>query len=145
MMETDNRNPLTFEDIYNTINRNYEWESFKYVVPKHYHQGNVQRIPSSKSQTKLNYIDEVLKTKRSIPAPNAYVIQSLNRPLSGKMDKTAKDTEGSGQVKSQVPGPGAYFKRAQTAGPRINRNVPEYREHYLNEVEYLSAECPGVG
>lgn len=124
MLESENRNQLSFEDIYNTINRNYEWEGFKYVVPKQYHQGSVLRIPSSKSQPKLNYIDDVLKTKRCVPAPNAYSVQCLNRPLSGKMDKTAKDVEGVGRGKSQVPGPGAYFKRAQTADPRINRNAP---------------------
>lgn len=43
------------------------------------------------------------------------------------------------------PGPTTYFSRPKTAGPKLNKNVPEYREHYLNEVEYLSSESPGVG
>lgn len=43
------------------------------------------------------------------------------------------------------PGPATYFSRPKTAEPKMNKNAPEYREHYLNEVEYLSSESPGVG
>jgi hypothetical protein len=118
------------------VNRNYEWEQFKYLVPKQYHQASPKHIPESKSPPKLNYIDDVLKIKKFIPAPNAYTITSLNRPLSGKMDKNPRTTIADAIIgkkkRQQSPGPGTYFSRPQTADCRINRNVPGYREHYLN-------------
>lgn len=27
----------------------------------------------------------------------------------------------------------------------MSRNIPEHKVHYLNEVEYLSSQSPGVG
>ena len=134
---------ITIDEIYNTINRNYEWEHFKYVVPKKYSQTPFKQIPPSKSQPKLNYIDDVLRIKKCIPAPNAYTIATLDRPLSGKMDKnprmTLADTIMSKKKKNQSPGPGTYFTRPQTAGCSMNKNAPEYRQHYLHQVEYLSS------
>ena len=58
---------------------------------------------------------------------------------------TTTDEKIADSKKNQYPGPGAYKPRPQTAGNKINRNAPEHRDHYLNEVEYLSAEKPGVG
>ena len=48
-------------------------ESFKYEVPKHYHQ-NIEKkyTPGSKPSHKTNYIDDVLHIKKFIPAPNKY-------------------------------------------------------------------------
>ena len=59
--------------------------------------------------------------------------------------KTLADTIIHQNKREPSPGPATYFSRPQTAGPIMNKNVPEYREHYLNEVEYLSSESPGVG
>ena len=87
----------------------------------------MKQIPPSKSETKLNYIDDVLRIKKCIPGPNAYTINTLDRPLSGKMDKnprmTLADTIISNKKKHQSPGPGAYFTRPQTAGSTSNKNV----------------------
>jgi len=72
-----------------------------------------------------------LRIKRCIPAPNAYTITTLDRPLSGKMDKnprmTLTDTIMSKKKRKQSPGPGAYFTRPQTANPNVNKHVPEFR------------------
>lgn len=91
----------------------------------------------------------MLKIKKYVPAPNKYEIQENVRPLSGKMDKnprkTLADTIIHQNKREPSPGPATYFSRPKTAGPTMNKNVPEYREHYLNEVEYLSSESPGVG
>jgi hypothetical protein len=52
------------------------------------------------------------------------------------MDKRPRTTLTDVICKQQkkIPGPGAYFTRPQTADNKINRNAPEYRQHYLNEV-----------
>ncbi len=72
-----------------------------------------------------------MRIKKCIPAPNAYTIATLDRPLSGKMDKnprmTLADTIMSKKKKNQSPGPGTYFTRPQTAGCSMNKNAPEYR------------------
>lgn len=45
-----------------------------------------------------------------------------------------------------MPGPGAYFKRPQSAVDTYRRDdVPFEKKHYLNEVEYLASVYPGVG
>ena len=59
--------------------------------------------------------------------------------------KTIAETIIHQNKREPSPGPASYFSRPKTAGPKMNKNMPEYREHYLNEVEYLSSECPGVG
>jgi|JI9StandDraft_1071089.scaffolds.fasta_scaffold721329_1 hypothetical protein len=89
----------------------------------------------------MNYLDDLLRVKKTIPAPNAYRPQTQTRPLSGKMDKRARTTLTDAILKQQkaLPGPGAYFTRPKTADCKLNRNVPEHRQHYLNEVEYLSS------
>jgi hypothetical protein len=46
----------------------------------------------TRPQHKLNYIDDVLKIKKFVPAPNKYEIKENPRPLSGKMDKNARKT-----------------------------------------------------
>lgn len=57
------------------------------------------------------------------------------------MDKKPRTTLTDAIYKEQKhqPGPGAYFTRPKTADSKFNRNAPEYRQHYLNEVEYLSS------
>lgn len=59
--------------------------------------------------------------------------------------KTLAETIIHQNKREPSPGPASYFSRPKTAEPKLNKNVPEYREHYLNEVEYLSSESPGVG
>ena len=103
----------------------------------------------SQPSPKLSYVDHLLKVKKKIPAPNAYHPDYQVRPVSGKMDKKPRKTMTEETIdtskKDKYPGPGFYDNRPQTADNKFNRNAPEYRQHYLHEVEYLSSECPGVG
>ena len=152
MQETqtaNNAGPITIKEVYDITERNYHWESFKYVVPKAYHQDECKHMPQDRPEHKRNYIDDVLKIKKNIPSPNYYEIKENYRPLSGKMSKGARKTLVEAVMDKsradKIPGPGSYFNRPKTAEPKFNRQVSEFREHYLNEVEYLSAENPGVG
>ena len=136
MSESENRQP-NIEDLYNAKNNNFPWESFKYVVPPHYHHSNPNTIPPRPQPSpKLSYVDHLLRIKKTIPAPNAYTPNDQPRPVSGKMDrkprKTLTDETIATTKKEQYPGPGAYAPRPQTAGTKINRNAPEYRQHYLH-------------
>lgn len=49
--------------------------------------------------------------------------------------------------KENIPGPGAYFKRPQSAMTQAysRKEEVEKKDHYLNEVEYIASTCPGVG
>ena len=97
-------------------------------MPKQYYQPPINHIPESKPEHKQNYIDDVLKTKKSVPGPNAYTPVAQSRPLSGKMDKrpraTLADTIMSQNKSLRTPGPGSYFTRPKTADTKINRNAP---------------------
>ena len=137
-------------ELYQASEHNYPWEQFKYLVPQQYHHSNPsQPPPHSQPAPKLNYLDHLIKDKQKIPAPNAYNNSTPSRPLSGKMDrkprKTVTEEAISKQKNEQIPGPGAYLTRPKTADNKINRNMPEHRQHYLNEVEYIASENPGVG
>ena len=71
-MQESKNYPLV-EDLYHATNRNYEWEQFKYVVPKQYHmQSPTHQPPDYSSMLKLNYIDDVLRIKKFIPGPSSY-------------------------------------------------------------------------
>lgn len=139
----------TINDLYQASNHNLPWEGFKYVVPARHQQADPAPPQPTKASPKLNYIDYLLRTKKTIPAPNAYNNMPVNRPVSGKMDRhprtTTTDEAIAKNKKQQIPGPGHYLVRPKTADVKVNRNVPEHRPHYLNEVEYLSAENPGIG
>lgn len=140
---------ISAKEMYDMVNRNYEWEGFKYQIPRQYFQGEKKVAPGSRPPHKLNYIDDVLRIKKFVPAPNKYEIKENSRPLSGKMDKNPRKTLAEAIIhqnrREPSPGPASYFTRPRTAEAKINKNAPEYREHYLHEVEYLSSECPGVG
>jgi hypothetical protein len=140
--------PMQPEEMYNISNRYYDWEKFRYSLPRHYHQNPPAKTPPPRALLKTNYIDDVLKIKKGLPAPNAYSPNSQYRPLSGKLDKNPRRTQADVIIErgklEKSPGPATYNPRPQTA-TALNKNGPEQREHYLNEIEYLSAENPGVG
>lgn len=132
MAELENRTYPAVDDLYQAANKNYPWEGFKYVVPGQYHHNDPNHPPPpSKPTPKLSYVDHLLRAKKSIPAPNAYHPVNEVRPLSGKMDRkprtTITDEAIAKNKRNQVPGPGAYMTRPQTAGSKFNRNAPEYR------------------
>ena len=81
----NNAGPITVREVYDITERYYHWESFKYVVPKAYHQDECKDMPQDKPEHKKNYIDDVLKIKKNILSPNYYEIKENYRPLSGKM------------------------------------------------------------
>lgn len=142
--------PISIRNMFDMASQNYEWESFKYQVPRHYLSYCQKKSePAAKPPHKLNYIDDVLSIKKFVPAPNKYEIKENQRPLSGKMDKNPKKTMTEAIIyqskRDPSPGPASYFNRPKTAGAKLNKHGPEHREHYLNEVEYLSSEGPGVG
>lgn len=75
-------------------NRNYEWENFKYELPKKYHGISEKRlqISSAKIPPKTNFLDDLQKQKKKIPGPSHYKFDVPSRPLSGKMDKFPRKT-----------------------------------------------------
>jgi hypothetical protein len=123
---------ITPKDIYDITNRNYEWEAFKYQMPRqYYHPNDKKSPPGDRPPHKLNYIDDVLRIKKFIPAPNKYEIKENSRPLSGKMDKNPRKTLAETIIhqnkREPSPGPASYFSRPKTAEPKMNKHVPEYR------------------
>jgi len=130
------RTPL-IEDLYHAKNKDYPWESFKYVISPHYHHSNSNIVPPHPHPSpKLSYVDHLLKVKKKIPAPNAYHPDDHPRPVSGKMDRRPRKTMTDETIdiskKDKYPGPGFYDNRPQTADNKVNRNAPEHRQHYLN-------------
>ncbi len=100
-------------------------------MPKSYNQASPKHIPPTRSEPKLNYIDYLLRAKKCVPAPNAYEFSTVDRPLSGKMDKSPRLTQAAAilgsKKKDRSPGPGAYFTRPQTAHPNPSKHTNEYR------------------
>lgn len=146
-----NSNMIPIEEIYSIVNRDYEWEEFKYNIPRKYQSYKQSGHKSyDKPRRKTNYIDEVQKMAKKVPGPSSYKIGWESRPLSGKMGKSPRVTS-AGEVaarsrKENLPGPAAYFLgRPQTAVTKRRKIVDETREHYLHEIEYLANEGPGVG
>jgi len=43
-METEKTLSFAVEEMYNMAEKNYDWESFKYVVPKKYHHSNQSAV-----------------------------------------------------------------------------------------------------
>jgi hypothetical protein len=85
-MQEEHSAPLV-EDLYMAANKQFPWEAVRYVVPAQYpHQNPNSHPPQPKASPKLNYLDHLLRTKRTLPAPNAYKSPEAPRPLSGKMD-----------------------------------------------------------
>lgn len=136
-MEVEKGPTIPIEDMYNMVERNYEWESFKYVVPKKYQ--HPPQSPTTLKETpshKKNYIDDVLYIKKCIPGPSHYQTQPPSRPISGKMDKNPRKTLAETIIdqakREKQPGPASYFTRPKTADCKNKKAGPEYREHYLN-------------
>ncbi|CAM5998963.1 unnamed protein product [Sphagnum balticum] len=96
-----------------------------------------------------NFIDELIHQKRAIPGPSNYTPLEQQRPLSGKMDKGPRKTVTEAIIdrnrREGSPGPTSYFTRPMTAASPPHRPPPTSKDHYLNEVEYLATEGPGVG
>lgn len=140
---------IPVRDMYNNKNRNYPWEQFKYVIPKHYISGQINAGLEPKPSPKTTYIDHYQQLKSFVPSPDAYNIVEQNRPLSGKMGKdprkTIAETIIDKERRAKSPGPATYFLRPKTATSTLGKNPPEFKDHYLNEVEFLAAEAPGVG
>ena len=90
-------------------------------MPKKYaNHSQVKGIDGGVFGTKFNYLDELEKQKKKIPGPSHYKnTEMYSRPKSGKMDKkerlTYSDQVGFQSQKENIPGPGTYFKRPQTA------------------------------
>jgi hypothetical protein len=140
--------------MYDIAERNYEWEEFKYEIPRKYiHPPS----PLSKSSTffgsKKNFLDDLQRQKKQIPGPSHYKRTHLqSRPLSGKMDRSKKlvPSQETKDKQENQPGPGAYFTRPQSATsfkpiPTAKEKALIERPHYLNEVQYLAGHSPGVG
>lgn len=52
--------PITAKEMYDLNERNYDWESFKYVLPKKYdHKSTSNLRPGSIFGQKKNYLDDL--------------------------------------------------------------------------------------
>ena len=128
--------------LYDMEHRNYDWESFKYEVPRKYMGEDVKKMPlvGAKAPRKTNYLDELHRVKKHIPGPNKYHIKEQSRPLSGKLDRTPRQTLSQTIIaqskKENIPGPGQYHRhpRPQTAKttPAKDKEKEMQRDHYLH-------------
>lgn len=58
-------------------NRNYDWETFKYQIPKQYNGQEVKHTPPTgkNAPKRTNYLDQLHKITRYVPGPNKYVVK----------------------------------------------------------------------
>lgn len=73
MEQNSQTNKITAREIYNITERNYAWESFKYVLPRKYAaHSQTKGIDGGVFGTKDNYLDQLQKDKKKIPGPTDY-------------------------------------------------------------------------
>jgi hypothetical protein len=142
---------MEVQAMYDTAEGNFEWEEFRYEVPRKYtHAPTSSAKSGALFGTKSSFLELLQKQKRGIPGPSHYQPADLKpRPLSGKMDRGKRLNLNEKSGKENAPGPGAYFKRPQSANICRPSSAKEKalieRPHYLNEVEFLAGHSPGVG
>jgi len=81
---------FTVKELYNIKERNYDWEDFKYELPRKYTKNTTSFVKSGALFcSKKGYLDVLEKEKKTMPGPNYYKNVDIKpRSQSGKIGKS---------------------------------------------------------